>query len=129
MTTGVDKVETAVYTMVFNVASVESTLVLEVVVVLLIDVVDNRLPAVEWKRRTVSEVMRGGGGGGGGRWLRDHVAHHFLLSTASPKPGVSTTVSLNLTPLSSISTVVASMDTVCFTLSARKRRVCVKLPS
>ena len=34
--------------------------------------------------------------------------HHCLLSTASPKPGVSTTVNLSFTPLSSISTVNVS---------------------
>ncbi|KAI9590451.1 hypothetical protein GQX74_008618 [Glossina fuscipes] len=39
------------------------------------------------------------------------------LSMASPKPGVSTTVSLNLTPRSSISTVEASNFTVCFCFS------------
>lgn len=35
------------------------------------------------------------------------------LSIASPKPGVSTTVSRNFTPRSSISTVDASNFTVC----------------
>ena len=39
--------------------------------------------------------------------------YHFLLSTASPNPGVSTTVRRNLTPFSSMSTVVASIVTVC----------------
>lgn len=39
---------------------------------------------------------------------------------ASPKPGVSTTVSRNLTPLSSISTVEASIFTVCFVRSKWK---------
>lgn len=37
---------------------------------------------------------------------------------ASPYPGVSTTVSLSFTPLSSISTVLASILTVCLTFSA-----------
>lgn len=40
------------------------------------------------------------------------------LSMASPKPGVSTTVSLNFTPRSSISTVDASSFKVCFCFSA-----------
>lgn len=37
----------------------------------------------------------------------------WALSTASPNPGVSTTVKRNFTPFSSMSTVVASMFTVC----------------
>jgi len=41
-----------------------------------------------------------------------------VVSMASPNPGVSTTVSLSLTPLSSISTVFESIWTVRFTLSA-----------
>lgn len=40
---------------------------------------------------------------------------------ASPKPGVSTTVRRNLTPLSSISTVDASNSTVFVVLSRRNR--------
>lgn len=47
-------------------------------------------------------------------WL----SHHCWLSTASPKPGVSTTVNLSFTPFSSMSTVVASMLTVCWIRSA-----------
>ena len=43
--------------------------------------------------------------------------------TASPNPGVSTTVSLSLTPFSSMSTVVASMLTVCVTRSVRREGV------
>lgn len=46
--------------------------------------------------------------------------YHALLSTASPNPGVSTTVSLSFTPFSSISTVVASMLTVCEMRSAEE---------
>ena len=38
--------------------------------------------------------------------------HHCSLLTASPNPGVSTTVSLSFTPFSSMSTVVASILTV-----------------
>ena len=46
-----------------------------------------------------------------------------VLSMASPKPGVSTTVSLNLTPLSSISTVLESIWTVLFTLKTQLARL------
>ena len=45
-----------------------------------------------------------------------------VLSMASPKPGVSTTGSLNLTPLSSISTVLESIWTVLFTLKTQLAR-------
>jgi len=51
--------------------------------------------------------------------------HQLLLSTASPKPGVSTTVSLSFTPFSSMSTVVASMLTVCFIRSVECESACV----
>ena len=47
--------------------------------------------------------------------------HHCPLSTASPKPGVSTTVNLSLTPLSSMSTVNVSMFTVCTMRSIHRR--------
>ena len=42
-----------------------------------------------------------------------HHTYQAPLSTESPKPGVSTTVSLSFTPFSSMSTVVASILTVC----------------
>ena len=45
--------------------------------------------------------------------------YQSLLLRASAKPGVSTTVSLSLTPLSSISTVDASMETVFCSLSVK----------
>lgn len=41
------------------------------------------------------------------------------LSIASPKPGVSTTVSRNFTPRSSISTVDASSFTVCLVFATK----------
>ena len=51
--------------------------------------------------------------------------HHSLLSMASANPGVSTTVSLNFTPLSSISTVDASIFTVRSTRSEKRHQTCV----
>ena len=50
-----------------------------------------------------------------------HLSHQCRLSTASPKPGVSTTVSRSFTPFSSISTVVASILTVCSIRSEGER--------
>ena len=47
--------------------------------------------------------------------------YHCPLSTASPKPGVSTTVNLSLTPLSSISTVNVSIFTVCMMRSIHRK--------
>lgn len=46
-------------------------------------------------------------------------AHHSLLLTASPKPGVSTMVSLSFTPFSSMSTVCLMISTVWFIRSAK----------
>lgn len=43
------------------------------------------------------------------------------LSIASPKPGVSTTVSRNFTPRSSISTVDASNFTVCLVFAKNEQ--------
>ena len=46
------------------------------------------------------------------------------LFTESPNPGVSTTVSLSFTPFSSMSTVVASILTVCL---MRSRGMCMSM--
>ncbi|TNN66836.1 hypothetical protein EYF80_022905 [Liparis tanakae] len=48
-------------------------------------------------------------------------AHHSLLLTASPNPGVSTMVSLSLTPFSSMSTVCLMISTVWLMRSAKHR--------
>lgn len=45
------------------------------------------------------------------------VLYHSVLLTASPNPGVSTMVSLSLTPFSSMSTVCLVISTVCVILS------------
>lgn len=49
------------------------------------------------------------------------VPHHSELFTASPKPGVSTMVSFNLTPFSSMSTVCFRISTVWLMRSAEAR--------
>lgn len=49
------------------------------------------------------------------------------LSIASPKPGVSTTVSRSFTPRSSISTVEASNFTVCLVLAVIGKLDLVKI--
>ena len=101
MSTRIDEVQARVDSMVLNVPAVEARFITQVLVVLFIDIVDNGLPAEKQQQLSMQEKK-----------MTIHL-YHALLSTASPKPGVSTTVSRNLTPFSSMSTVVASMLTVC----------------
>lgn len=100
----IDEIEATVHPVILNVPTVQSRLIAQVLVVLLIHIVNDRLPTE--KREQL------------GTWRREGVTNQALLSTASPNPGVSTTVSLNLTPFSSMSTVVASILTVCLMRSA-----------
>ena len=57
-------------------------------------------------------------------YTHSHIYHTYQvpLFTESPNPGVSTTVSLSFTPFSSMSTVVASILTVCL---MRSRGMCM----
>ena len=67
MSQGVDEVETAVHAMVFDVPPVQTRLVSKILVILLIAVVNDRLPAVmkQWRRgRGEGGGERGGEGGG-----------------------------------------------------------------
>ena len=119
MTTRVDEVETTVHSVVFNISTIQTGLVTEKLVILLIDVVYDGLPAATSK--TWKQDMDHGRSRTGEITLR--CTYHFSLLTASPNPGVSTTVSLSLTPFSSMSTVVASILTV---WAMRSRSTCMK---
>lgn len=130
MTEGWDEIEAAVYAVVLDVLAVEATLVPEVLLKLLVDVVSHWLPAraerhgdiqsprqrrtaahhflntaeVKWGHRAVHRLFY---------LLNMFDMYHSVLFTASPNPGVSTMVSFSLTPFSSISTVCLVISTVC----------------
>lgn len=102
-----DEIQAAVDSVVLNVLSVQSTLVPEILLELLIYVVCDGLPADKHTQATLHKsvvfikVL-----------LRPAEAHHSLLLTASPNPGVSTMVSFSFTPFSSMSTVCLMISTV-----------------
>ena len=50
MTTGIDKIETAVHTMVLDIATIETTLITEIMIILFIDIVNDWLPTRERER-------------------------------------------------------------------------------
>lgn len=100
MSRGGDEVQTAVDPAVGHLASVDPGLRVQVVLKLAVYVVDDRLPAEEQTGVVSREQQTWGGpsrcAGGGGRPGLSH-PHQLLLSTASPKPGVSTMVSSSWT--------------------------------
>lgn len=88
VTSGLDEVDAGVNTVVGHLETVNAVLLLEVGVITGLDVVDDGLPAA----MSVCTVV-----------VTPAMTHHSSLLTKSPKPGVSTTVSLRRTPFSSIS--------------------------
>lgn len=136
MTKGRDEIETAVYTVVLDVLAVEATLVPEVLLKLLVDVVSHWLPARAETHGDIHSLRRRRPNAHdflnttGLKWGYPAVlllyflfrlfyswkmfdTYHSVLFTASPNPGVSTMVSFSLTPFSSISTVCLVISTVC----------------
>lgn len=118
MSRGGDEVETAVYSAVGHLASVDTWLCVKVILKLAVDVIGDRLPAVERipniqchevratkKQITTSHhlsmLMWE-------RYRHSRTTYQLLLSTASPNPGVSTMVSNSWTPPSFISTLDCS---------------------
>lgn len=89
---GLDEVQARVDAVVDYLLPVDAVLLLEVLVEAGLDILEDGLPAISWtwcqKRADVTEP--------GDACLSS-------LSTKSPKPGVSTTVSLSRTPFSSMS--------------------------
>lgn len=118
-------------TVVLDVLAVQATLVPEVLLKLLVDVVGDRLPAKAETRggRSASEPFQPNDGffSTFSRALFGFNGYHSVLFTASPNPGVSTMVSLSLTPFSSMSTVCLVISTVCVIRSASRTNsgVCV----
>lgn len=125
MTEGWDEIEAAVYAVVLDVLAVEATLVPEVLLELLVDVVSHWLPAREQTQGDIQSLRRSTTTAhdfldtAALLWLLfikdwgESEAYHSVLFTASPNPGVSTMVSFSLTPFSSISTVCLVISTVC----------------
>lgn len=103
---------------VLDVLAVQAALITEILLKLLVHIVSDGLPTRGGRRekeaslvlRAACQVVALGG--------RDPVPHHSELFTASPKPGVSTMVSFNLTPFSSMSTVCFRISTVWLMRSA-----------
>lgn len=134
MTEGWDEIEAAVYAVVLDVLAVEATLVPEVLLELLVDVVSHRLPAREQTQGDVQSLRRRTTtahdflNAAALLWLlfiKDRggfEAYHSVLFTASPNPGVSTMVSFSLTPFSSISTVCLVISTVCVIRSRGRKQ-------
>lgn len=113
-----DEVQAAVHPVVLDVLAVQAALITEILLKLLVHIVSDGLPTRGGRRekearlalRAACQVVALGG--------RDPVPHHSELFTASPKPGVSTMVSFNLTPFSSMSTVCFRISTVWLMRSA-----------
>lgn len=115
MTKGWDEIKAAVHAVVLDVLAVQAALISEVLLKLLVDVVSDWLPAKKKDTQGCSAVeavacSRTPKGQGVFCW---YDMYHSVLFTASPNPGVSTMVSLSLTPFSSISTVCLVISTVC----------------
>lgn len=110
-----NEIQTTVDSVVLDVLPVQSTLVPEILLELLIYVVCDGLPADKHTSAALHmsivfiKVL-----------LRSAEAHHSLLFTASPNPGVSTMVSLSFTPFSSMSTVCLMISTVWLMRSAKR---------
>lgn len=115
-----DEVKAAVYAVVLDVLAVQATLVPEVLLKLLVDVVGDRLPATAETDEGVEPLKDADSVVG----LCSRTTYHSVLFTASPNPGVSTMVSLSLTPFSSISTVCLVISTVCVIRSTNSKVCC-----
>lgn len=111
---------------VLDVLAVEATLITEILLKLLIYIITDGLPAGGGRtmRPAVSCLLDWGGRGwlGQGPIFQPGFSYHSELLTASPKPGVSTMVSFNLTPFSSMSTVCFRISTVWLMRSAGNKR-------
>lgn len=121
VTKGGDEVQAAVHTVILDVLTVETTLVTEILLKLLVHVVSDGLPAVDREHlgpgcrgRPAPQQGRAGSGQARQANMSPQASHcyHSELLTASPNPGVSTMVSFSLTPFSSMSTVCFRISTV-----------------
>ena len=108
VTSGLYKVQTSMYTIVYNLLSVDAVFLFQVRVKARLNIVNDRLPAESWivSERTLSfkrlkEVEKDN--------------HLSSLLTKSPNPGVSTTVKRRRTPFSSMSEVIpiSNYDFIC----------------
>ena len=99
VTSGLYEVQTSMYTIVYNLLSVDAVFLFQVRVKARLNIVNDRLPAESWivSKRTLSFKRWEGVG---------KVNHLSSLLTKSPNPGVSTTVKRRRTPFSSMSEVI-----------------------
>lgn len=91
MTSGLDKVQAGVHTIVDNLLPVHAVFLLQIRVKTRLDVLNDRFPAIQLFSTRIHWWER---------WTNTHLSS---LLTKSPKPGVSTTVKRSRTPFSSIS--------------------------
>lgn len=123
MTKRRNEVKAAVNTVVYNIAPIQATFITKESFKLIINVLNYCSEAerkmILWSKHVmiISHAIY---------LLIKRESHQSVLSIASPKPGVSTTVKRNLTPRSSISTVEASSFTVWFAFSEKKKKVHMK---